>query len=180
MKLATVEQVQELRASSHKRQAADELGPLLYDCWLIGIIRYLEARRKRQASSLELTSWSKNKPQASSPEQQASSVKPQAASCSICSPRKSFTSLEARCFTKINELYGWVTWKAIWCGESRILLPVHTFSSTVKKTPFLLYPNRSGTPGTLKFSILVHLILVIFLRTSCQNFVSGFNVSTVS
>ena len=134
---------------------------------------------KLQASSLEVTSSSSHKPQASSPEQQGSSCKPQAASSSICSPRKSFTSLEARCFTKINVLYGWVTWKAIWCGEKRIFLPVVTFNSTVKKTPFLLYPNRSGTPGTLKFSILVHLILFNFLRTSCQSFVSGFKVSTV-
>ena len=68
MKLATAKQVEELRASGIKRQAADELGPLLYDCWPLGIIRYLDARSKRQASS--------NKPASNKPaSQQATSLK---------------------------------------------------------------------------------------------------------
>ena len=53
MRLCTAEEVKKLRGSSVKRQAADELGPLLYDCWLLGIIRYLERRHKRQASGSE-------------------------------------------------------------------------------------------------------------------------------
>ena len=71
MKLATAKQVEELRASGIKRQAADELGPLLYDCWLLGIIRYLDARSKRQASS--------NKPASDKPaSDKPASDKPQA------------------------------------------------------------------------------------------------------
>jgi len=53
MRLATSKQIEELRASSVKRRHADDLGPLLYDCWLIGIIRYLESRSKRQAASVK-------------------------------------------------------------------------------------------------------------------------------
>lgn len=63
MRLATAEQVKKLRASSVKRRDYDELGPNLYDCWLLTVIRYLEARSKRQASSVK---------------QQATSVKQQA------------------------------------------------------------------------------------------------------
>ena len=81
-------------------------------------------------------------------------------------------SLETRCLTMINVLLGCLIWKAIWCGEKVTLLPLVTFSSTVKKCPESLYPNRSGVPRALLFSILVHLICGVFLLISCQNFVS--------
>ena len=48
---------------------------------------------------------------------------------------------------------------------------------TVKNTLFLLYPNRSGVPKELEFSILVHKILGVNFFHSCQNFASGFRVT---
>ena len=53
------------------------------------------------------------------------------------------------------------------------MFPDVTFNSTVKKTPKVLYPNRSGVPRTPVFSILVHDILGVILLSSCHNFVSG-------
>ena len=83
MKLATAKQIQDLRASSVKRRDYDELGPLLYDCWLIGIERYLEKRLDRQASSVKPRASSAdhepNNPQALSTNQ-ASSFDHQASS----------------------------------------------------------------------------------------------------
>ena len=78
------------------------------------------------------------KPQATSPKQQASSLKPQASSSLILDPRKSFKHPEPRCSMQMNVLLGWRMWNAIWCGENRILLPFVTFSSIVKKCPELL------------------------------------------
>ena len=72
----------------------------------------------------------------------------------------------------INVFKGWRTWKAIWCGENVTLLPLVTFSSTVKNVPELLYPNRSGVPKLLVFSILVQLIFGVDFLISCQNLVS--------
>ena len=46
-----------------------------------------------------------------------------------------------------------------------ILFVLVYFNSTVKKCPELLYPNRSGVPGTLRFSILIQDISVRFLLT---------------
>ena len=86
--------------------------------------------------------------------------------------------LEARDFTRINVFSGWRIWKLIWCGESRTELPVVTFSSTVKNVLFLLYPNRSGVPNELMFSILVHEILEVNAFHSFQNLLSGFKVTT--
>jgi hypothetical protein len=54
MKLATAKQIEELRAASVKRRDYDELGPALYDCWLLGLARYVESRYKRQAASVKL------------------------------------------------------------------------------------------------------------------------------
>ena len=95
---------------------------------------------KQQASSdkLQAPSSESNKPQASSPKQQASSSKPQATSSKIWEPRKSFTVPEPRCWMQMKVLCGCFTWKAIWCGEKRTLLPFVTLSSTVKKVPELL------------------------------------------
>ena len=78
------------------------------------------------------------KRQASSPKQQASSLKPQASSSMILEPRKSFTVPEPRCSSMINVLLGCLTWKLIWWGEKRTLLPFVTLSSTVKKWPEVL------------------------------------------
>ena len=92
------------------------------------------------------------KRQASSPKQQASSLNPQATSSWIMVPGKSFTVPGPRASTKINELLGWRTWNAIWCGENLILFPLHTFNSIVKKCPLLLQTSRSGVPCKLLFS----------------------------
>ena len=135
---------------------------------------------KPQAASAkpQAPSESSNKPQASSPKQQASSSKPQASSSKILWPRKSFTVPEPRCSTKMNELLGCFTWKLIWCGEKRTLLLRVTFSSTVKNCWCLLYPSRSGRPGTAKFSIRFQHIVGVFFFKSSHNFLSGFNVTT--
>jgi hypothetical protein len=85
--------------------------------------------------------------------------------------------LEARDFTRINVFSGWRIWKLIWCGERRTELPDVTFSSTVKNVLFLLYPNRSGVPNELMFSILVHKILGVNAFHSFQNLLSGFKVT---
>ena len=70
-------------------------------------------------------------------------------------------------------LFGCVLWKAIWCGEKRTLFPFATFNSTVKKFPELLYPNRSGQPSKLRFSILVQVILGVFALSFLYNLASG-------
>ena len=95
---------------------------------------------KQQASSAkpQAPSDSNNKPQASSDKQQASSDKPQASSSKILEPRKSFTVPEPRCSMQMKVLLGCFTWKAIWCGEKRTLLPLVTLSSNVKKWPEVL------------------------------------------
>ena len=134
---------------------------------------------KRQASSTKRQAPSSEsiKRQASSPKQQASSLNPQASSSMIREPRKSFTVLGPRASAMINVLCGCFTWKAIWCGENRILFPLQTFNSTVKKCPELLQPNRSGVPCKLLFSSLIHEISLIVFLTFAYNFCSGFKGS---
>mgnify|MGYP003117563205 CR=1 FL=1 len=134
---------------------------------------------KRQAASakLQAPSESNNKPQASSDKQQASSSKPQASSSKIWEPRKSFTHPEPRCWTKIKVLCGCFTWKLIWCGLRRTLLPFVTFNSSVKKWPELLQPNRSGVPSKLLFSSLIQEILGKDFLIFAYNFRSGFKVT---
>ena len=117
------------------------------------------------------------KRQASSPSLQASSDKPQATSSWIRDPSKSFKHLWSRDSAKINELLGWRTWNAIWCGENLILFPLQTFSSTVKKCPEVLYPNKSGVPDKLRFSSLIHDISGIDFLSFAYNFCSGFKGS---
>ena len=92
-------------------------------------------------------------------------------------PGKSFTVLGPRASAMINELLGWRTWNAIWCGENRILFPLQTFNSTVKKWPLVLYPNRSGVPDKLRFSSRIHEILGIDFLIFGYNFCSGFKGS---
>jgi hypothetical protein len=54
--LPTSKQIEELRMKnpSFKRRDYLELGPALYDCWLRTVVRYLEGREKRQATSVKL------------------------------------------------------------------------------------------------------------------------------
>jgi len=110
------------------------------------------------SSKPQAPSEPKNRSQASSPKQQASSLKPQATSSMIREPRKSFTDLGPRASAMINVFCGWATCHAIWCGENLSLLARVIFNSTVKKWPELLYPNRSGMPSMLRFSILFQII----------------------
>ena len=134
---------------------------------------------KQQAASdkLQAPSDSNNKPQASSDKQQASSSKPQAASSKIWLPRKSFTVPEPRCWTMINVLCGCFTWKAIWWGDRRTLLPFVTFNSSVKKWPLAVQPSKSGVPSKLLFSSLIQEICGINFLTFAYNFRSGFKVT---
>ena len=118
-------------------------------------------------------SWPSSKLQASSPKQQASSLKPQAASSLIREPRKSFTDRGPRASAKINVLCGCATWNAIWCGENLSLFFFVTFNSTVKKVPESLYPNRSGVPKRLRFSILVQIIVGVLALSFLYNLASG-------
>ena len=128
-----------------------------------------------QATSFkpQAPSSSRYKLQASSPKQQASSLKPQAASSLIREPWKSFTSLGPRASAKIKVLCGCATWNAIWCGENLSLLALVIFNSTVKKCPELLYPNRSGMPSKLRFSIRFQIIRGVAFLSFLYNLASG-------
>ena len=74
---------------------------------------------------------------------------------------------------QMKVLFGCFTWKAIWCGENLILLPLVTFNSTVKKWPEVLQPNRSGVPSKLLFSILIQEISGIDFLIFAYNLRSG-------
>ena len=140
-------------------------------------LRKLRKEQKLQATSkLQAPSSSKNKRQASSSKQQASSSKPEATSSLILEPRyiwKRLVDLGPRFSAMINVLLGCVMWKAIWCGLKRNFLLLVTFSSTVKKWPLVLYPNRSGMPGMLRFSTLFHIIFGVDSLSFLYNFCSG-------
>ena len=115
------------------------------------------------------------KPQASSDKQiESLFLNPSFSSAKIQVPGNNLQEPWLGFLASINVLFGCLIWKAIWCGENRILLSDVIFSSTVKKWPKVLYPNRSGVPNKLLFSILVHDILGVILLSSCHNFVSGF------
>jgi len=130
-------------------------------------------RIQATSSKPQAPSEPKNKSQASSPKQQASSLKPQAASSLIREPRKSFTSLGPRASAKIKVFCGCATCNAIWCGENLSLLARVIFNSTVKKCPELVYPNRSGHPSKLRFSILVQIIEGVLVLSFLYNLASG-------
>ena len=142
-----------VQASSHKRQAAP--------------------RRKPQASS--------SKPQASSSKRFWISIQstegqgpwPLDNNSWIMDPWTSFKALGPRVRSRINVFLGCVLWNEIWCGENLTLLPLATFNSTVKKCPEVLYPNRSGQPSMLRFSIRIHWMEHVFFLRSCHNFRSG-------
>jgi len=79
---------------------------------------------------------------------------------------------------QIKVLCGCLTWKAIWCGLKRTLLPLVTFNSTVKKWPLTVQPNRSGVPCKLEFSSLIQEISGIDFLIFAYNFRSGFKVTS--
>ena len=138
------------------------------------------ASAKPQASSnkpasRQAPSDSKNFSKSSSDKQQASwFLNPSLSSAKIQVPGNNLQEPWLGFLASINVLFGCLIWKAIWCGENRILLSDVIFSSTVKKWPEVLYPNRSGVPNRLVFSILVHVILGVFLLSSCHSLRSGF------
>ena len=78
---------------------------------------------------------------------------------------------------QIKVLCGCLTWKAIWCGLKRTLLPLVTFNSTVKKWPLTVQPSRSGVPCKLEFSSLIQEISGIDFLIFAYNFRSGFKVT---
>ena len=138
------------------------------------------ARHKPQAP--------RRKPQASSSKPQATSSKvfwiliqsvedhgpwPRATSSWILFPGTSFRDLWPRALTRINVFCGCDLWKAIWCGENLTLFPRVTFNSTVKKCLEVLYPNTSGIPSRLRFSIRFHWMQQVFFLRSWYNFRSG-------
>ena len=144
--------------------------------------KYWKEMRKLQAASAkhQAPSDSSSKRQASSPKQQASSSKPRPESSMMHEPRniwKRFRDLGPRASTKIKLLRGCFTWKAIWCGLKRTLLPLVTFNSTVKKWPLTVQPNRSGVPCKLEFSSLIQEISGIDFLIFAYNFRSGFKVT---
>ena len=116
--------------------------------------------------------------QASTVDQRARSTDKQAKPSSnrqaSMDPGTSFKHPWPRCLIKIKEFCGCLEWNEIWCGENVTKLRRVTFNSTVKKCPFLLYPNRSGTPAEAQDSSLVHEIPGVFCLTSCQNLDSNF------
>ena len=140
--------------------------------------KYYAEMRKLQASSSkpQAPSDSSSKRQASSSKQQASSSKPRPESSMMREPRnmwKRFRDLGSRASAKIKLFFGCCTCHAIWCGENFNFLLFVTFSSTVKNVPDLLYPNRSGMPGRLMFSILFQIICGVNALSFLYNFCSG-------
>ena len=81
--------------------------------------------------------------------------------------------------TMIKVFVGCWIWKAIWCGENVTELLFVTFSSTVKKPCFSVYPTRSGKPKDAQDSTRVHVILGVCFLTFCQSFDSGFKVKVL-
>ena len=133
-------------------------------------------RRRLQAASAKPQADSSSKRQASSPKQQASSSKPEATISMIREPRniwKRFVDLGPRASAKINVLSGCCTCHAIWCESNLNFLPFVTFNSTVKNVPDLLYPNRSGMPGRLMFSILFQIICGVNALSFLYSLTSG-------
>jgi hypothetical protein len=108
---------------------------------------------------------------------QATSFKPQAASIKLQATSGKLFNIFS--FVKFNAIkFRDTRSERLYC-ERRTELPVVTFSSTVKNVLFLLYPNRSGVPNELMFSILVHKILGVNAFHSFQNLLSGFKVTGI-
>ena len=119
------------------------------------------AKKKGASNKLQAASF---KPQATSNKPRATSIKRQAASGKL--PNSFFLIkfpvsrnerlYQDKCIVRMLNM------EAIWCGENLKILRLVTLSSTVKKCLFLLYPSRSGTPGSAIFSSLVHVISGVF------------------
>jgi hypothetical protein len=97
---------------------------------------------EHQAASDEASGAELFKQQATGVKPRATSVKRQATGGKLQDARsfvkfnliksQSFLLLGARGLTRIKVFLGCFTWKAIWCGENIILLPLLTFNSIVK------------------------------------------------
>ena len=122
-------QIKNPQATSRKRQASSaKLGKLQ----AASCKRQESASRKR--ASPQAPSSESHKPQASSDKQQASwFLKPSLTRAKIQVPGNNLKEPWLGFLASINVFFGWCTWKEIWWGEKRILLPDVTFSSTVKK-----------------------------------------------
>jgi hypothetical protein len=129
---------------------------------------------KHQASSAKLV-----KHQATSFKPFAASIKLQATSIKLQDPGPFVKFHDTRTEGLYHDkcIVGCFTWNAIWCGENRILFPLQTFNSTVKKWPEALQTNRSGVPDKLRFSSLIHEISGINFLIFAYNFCSGFKGS---
>ena len=150
------------KATSYKRQATST-----------GSYKRQATSYKRQATSY-FKFW-RYKPQATSSKAQASGdLNPSLTSAKILVPGNNLQEPWLGFLASIKVFFGRCKWNEIWWGENRILLLEVIFNSTVKKWPKVLYPNRSGVLRRLVFSILVHVILGVFLLSSCHNLVSGF------
>ena len=91
----------------------------------------------------------------------------------IMDPGTSFKALGPRALIRMNVFFGCDLWNEIWCGENFTLFPLVTFSSIVKKCPEVLYPNTSGIPSKLRFSIRLRKMEHVFFLRSWYNFLSG-------
>jgi len=100
-------------------------------------------------------------------------LNPLSLSSVIMDPGKSFKPLWPRCLIRINVPFKCVKWKAIWCGENLIVLLLVTFNSRVKNLLNLLYPNTSGIPTMLRFSIRFQIKPLKFSFKFLYNLASG-------
>ena len=125
---------------------------------------------KPEAPSAKLQATSSNNSEISSQLREDHGPWPLDISSWIMEPGISFTEHGPRVRAKINVCLGWATCHAIWCGENLSLFPLATFNSTVKKCWLLLYPNRSGMPSKLRFSIRFQMMEGVFFLRSWYNF----------
>ena len=132
----------------------------------------LRCAQEARSRAYKLSSWRR---QASQPVHKGSSFKPEVTSSRIFEPGYKRTSPRAGVqATRIKVFFGCFTWKDIWCGERRILLPNVTFNSIVIKVPEGVAASISGVPDKLRFSSLLYDIDGIFFLRSRYNFTSGF------
>ena len=152
--------------------------------WLSGRSCKLQAKScKPQASSSKLQATSSNNAEISSQLREGHGPWPLDISSWIEDPGISFTEHGPRVRAKINVCLGWATCHEIWWGENLSLFPLATFNSIVKKCLEVLYPNRSGMPSKLRFSIRFQMMEGVFFLRSWYNFRSDvsafFKVTTV-
>ena len=138
---------------------------------------------KPQATSAKLQATSSNNSEISSQLREGHGPCPLDNRSWIEDPGISFTEHGPRVRAKINVCLGWATCHEIWWGENLTLFPLATFNSIVKKFLEVLYPNRSGMPSKLRFSIRFQMMEGVFFLRSWYNFRSDvsafFKVTTV-